>query len=170
MYSRREIYTLYLYYTIHTMPILYHTHDVYTISYTLYHIYYHRQQATMMRKNPQMVRDSQPAFNNMTNEQIMAYADQLEQVSGSWTRVDGHQAQPLLLPSIPNFGFLINIPTPFISTPRYINPFISIYHSCISKQAASDPEMMKEVEKMSKLSNVDRNALQSIQDGVTGNR
>jgi hypothetical protein len=72
-----------------------------------------KQQATMMRQNPDMMRNMQPAFKNMTDEQIRAYADQLE-------------------------------------------------------LAASDPSMMKEMEKMSKLSTSDRSALQSIQDGLTG--
>ncbi len=40
-----------------------------------------RQQADMMRKNPGMVRNAQPAFKNMTDEQIRSYADQLELVS-----------------------------------------------------------------------------------------
>lgn len=40
-----------------------------------------REQADLMRKNPDMVRRSNPAFSKMTNQQIHAYADQLEQAS-----------------------------------------------------------------------------------------
>lgn len=40
-----------------------------------------RQQASMMRKNPGLVRKSQPAFAHLTDEQIRQYADQLELVS-----------------------------------------------------------------------------------------
>lgn len=40
-----------------------------------------RQQAALMRKNPGLVRKAQPAFANLTDEQIKAYADQLEMVS-----------------------------------------------------------------------------------------
>jgi hypothetical protein len=39
-----------------------------------------RQQAKMMRENPQMVRNAQASFANMTDEQIRSYADQLETV------------------------------------------------------------------------------------------
>lgn len=38
------------------------------------------------------------------------------------------------------------------------------------EQAAADPAMMKEMEKMSKLSDSDRSSLQNIQEGLTGNR
>eukprot|EP01038_Epipyxis_sp_PR26KG_P011909 gene11909-15933_t len=72
-----------------------------------------RQNAAMMRRDPAMVRRSQPAFANMTDEQIKQYADQLE-------------------------------------------------------QAAADPAMMKEVERMAKLSSEDRTDLQNIQEGLTG--
>jgi len=34
----------------------------------------------MMRNNPSLVRQSNPAFKNMTDEQIRQYADQMEQV------------------------------------------------------------------------------------------
>lgn len=40
-----------------------------------------RQQAEMMRRNPGMVRNAQPAFKNMTDAEIRSYADQLEMVS-----------------------------------------------------------------------------------------
>jgi hypothetical protein len=40
-----------------------------------------RQQAAMMRKNPGLVRKAQPAFANLTDEQIREYANQLEIVS-----------------------------------------------------------------------------------------
>jgi hypothetical protein len=40
-----------------------------------------RQQAAMMRKNPSLVRKAQPAFANLTDEQIKEYANQLEIVS-----------------------------------------------------------------------------------------
>lgn len=72
-----------------------------------------RQQASMMRKNPNMVRKANAAFSKMTDEQIRAYADQLD-------------------------------------------------------QAASNPEMMKEVERMSRLSEGERLQLQSIQEGLSG--
>lgn len=72
-----------------------------------------RQQAALMRKNPGMVRKAQPAFAHLTDEQIKAYADQLE-------------------------------------------------------MAAADPNILKEVEKMSKLSADDRGLLQQIQEGLTG--
>jgi hypothetical protein len=39
-----------------------------------------RQQAAMMRKNPAMVRKANPAFSNMTDDQIRQYADHIEQV------------------------------------------------------------------------------------------
>jgi hypothetical protein len=39
-----------------------------------------RQQAAMMRRNPDMVRKAQPAFAHLTDQQIREYADQLEQV------------------------------------------------------------------------------------------
>jgi hypothetical protein len=39
-----------------------------------------RQQAAMIRKNPAMVRRANDMFKNFTDEQIKAYADQLEQV------------------------------------------------------------------------------------------
>lgn len=60
-----------------------------------------------------MVRKANPAFANMTNQQIFEYANHME-------------------------------------------------------QTASDPEMMKEVLKMSKLSNTERTDLQSIQEGLSG--
>jgi hypothetical protein len=34
----------------------------------------------MIRKDPQSIRKANPAFANISDEQIMAYADQLEQV------------------------------------------------------------------------------------------
>jgi hypothetical protein len=37
----------------------------------------------MIRKDPQSIRKANPAFANISDEQIMAYADQLEQVF-SW--------------------------------------------------------------------------------------
>ena len=75
-----------------------------------------RQQASMMRKNPAMVRKAQPqVFGQLSDQQIREYADQLEQM-------------------------------------------------------ASDPNMLKEVEKMSKMSNDDRTILQSIQEGLTGTK
>lgn len=39
-----------------------------------------KQQAAMLRSNPQLVRQSQPAFANYTDEQIRQIADQLDQV------------------------------------------------------------------------------------------
>jgi hypothetical protein len=42
-----------------------------------------RQQAAVMRKDPGMVKRMNPAFANMSDEQIRAYADQLEQVPRS---------------------------------------------------------------------------------------
>lgn len=39
-----------------------------------------RTQASMIRKNPDLVRRSQPMFANMSDDQIRAYADQIEQV------------------------------------------------------------------------------------------
>ena len=39
-----------------------------------------KQQAAMIRKDPAMVRRANPAFARMSDEQIKAYADQLEQV------------------------------------------------------------------------------------------
>lgn len=39
-----------------------------------------RQQASMMRKQPHLVRKANAAFANMTDEQIRQYADQLDQV------------------------------------------------------------------------------------------
>ena len=42
-----------------------------------------RTQASMIRKNPELVRRSQPMFANMSDDQIRAYADQIEQV---WDR------------------------------------------------------------------------------------
>jgi hypothetical protein len=74
-----------------------------------------KQQAAMLRSNPQLVRQSQPAFANYTDEQIRQIADQLD-------------------------------------------------------QAASDPNSMEEVERMFKLSNDDRGALQKIQEGLSGVR
>jgi len=38
-----------------------------------------RSQAAMIRKNPDLVRKSQPMFANMSDEQIRAYADHIEQ-------------------------------------------------------------------------------------------
>ena len=40
-----------------------------------------RQQAAMIRKNPDLVRRSQPAFSKMTDAEIRQYADQLEQAA-----------------------------------------------------------------------------------------
>lgn len=74
-----------------------------------------RQQAMMIRKDPGMVRRHNPAFVNMTDDQIRAYADQLE-------------------------------------------------------QAAADPNMMKEVERMSRMSTGERDQLQLIQEGLQGVR
>ena len=39
-----------------------------------------RQQAAIIRKDPQSIRRANPAFEKMSDEQIRAYADQLEQV------------------------------------------------------------------------------------------
>ena len=39
-----------------------------------------RQQAAVMRKDPQSIRRANPQFEKMTDEQIRAYADQLDQV------------------------------------------------------------------------------------------
>jgi hypothetical protein len=39
------------------------------------------QQAAFMRKNPDAVRKAQPAFANLTDEQIKSYADQLEETA-----------------------------------------------------------------------------------------
>jgi hypothetical protein len=72
-----------------------------------------RQQAQMMRSNPDMVRKANGAMANMTDEQIRQYADQLE-------------------------------------------------------QAASDPTMMKEIERMSKMSTTEREKMQMIQEGLSG--
>ena len=72
-----------------------------------------RQQAVMIRKDPAMVRKANAALANMSDDQIRAYADQLE-------------------------------------------------------QAASDPNMMKEVERMSRLSPAEREQLQLIQEGLQG--
>lgn len=74
-----------------------------------------RQQASMIRKNPELLRKAQPSFASLTDEQIRQYADQLD-------------------------------------------------------QAANDPSMLKEVERMSKLSDEERNILQTIQEGVSGVR
>lgn len=74
-----------------------------------------REQAIMMRKNPDVVRRANPAFAAMTDEQIRQYADQLE-------------------------------------------------------LAAADPNMLKEIEKMSKLSEKDRKRLTDIQEGLSGMR
>jgi hypothetical protein len=74
-----------------------------------------RQQASMIRKDPGMVRRHNPAFVNMSDDQIRAYADQLE-------------------------------------------------------QAASDPNMMKEVERMSRMSTGEREQLVLIQEGLQGLR
>ena len=43
-----------------------------------------RQQASLIRKNPDAVRRANPVFAKMTNEQICAYADQLEQVDDGY--------------------------------------------------------------------------------------
>jgi len=67
----------------------------------------------MIRKNPDLVRKSQPMFANMTDDQIRAYADHIE-------------------------------------------------------QAASDPNMMREVERMGKLPVEDRQQLQRLQEGLSG--
>jgi hypothetical protein len=72
-----------------------------------------RQQANMMRQNPAAVRKAQPAFATLTDEQIRAYADQLE-------------------------------------------------------QTANDPNMMKEVERMSQLGDDDRKLVSNIQQGLSG--
>jgi hypothetical protein len=74
-----------------------------------------KEQASMMRKNPDLVRRSNPAFLKMSNAQIIAYADHIE-------------------------------------------------------KAASDPAMMKEIEKMSKLSSTERDQIQSLQEGLSGAR
>lgn len=74
-----------------------------------------REQASMMRKNPDLVRRSNPAFLKMSNAQIIAYADHIE-------------------------------------------------------KAASDPAMMKEIEKMSKLTNSERDQVQLLQEGLSGVR
>lgn len=72
-----------------------------------------REQAAFIRKNPDLLRRAQPAFANLTDEQVRQYADQLE-------------------------------------------------------QAANDPAMLKEVERMSKMTDSERTLLQSIQEGVAG--
>lgn len=43
-----------------------------------------RTQAAMIRKNPDLVRKSQPMFAKMTDDQIRAYADQIEQVNATF--------------------------------------------------------------------------------------
>eukprot|EP00596_Hydrurales_sp_CCMP1899_P010581 CAMPEP_0119034940 /NCGR_PEP_ID=MMETSP1177-20130426/1953_1 /TAXON_ID=2985 /ORGANISM="Ochromonas sp, Strain CCMP1899" /LENGTH=315 /DNA_ID=CAMNT_0006992779 /DNA_START=595 /DNA_END=1542 /DNA_ORIENTATION=+ len=67
----------------------------------------------MIRKDPDFIRKANPIFQKMSDEQIRAYADQLE-------------------------------------------------------QAASDPNMMKEVQRNSQLSPKEREQLQSIQEGLQG--
>jgi len=74
-----------------------------------------RQQAQMMRQQPAAVRKSNPAFANMTDAQILQYADQIA-------------------------------------------------------KAAEDPEMMKEMARMSKMSDKDRSHLTMLQEGLTGAR
>jgi hypothetical protein len=74
-----------------------------------------RQQAQTMRQHPAQVRRSNPAFKNMTDAQILLYADQIE-------------------------------------------------------KAADDPDMMKEMARMSKMSDKDRGHLTMLQEGLTGNR
>lgn len=74
-----------------------------------------KEQAKLMRKNPELVRQSNPMFSKMTNQQIIAYADQLD-------------------------------------------------------KAASDPNMMKEIEKMSTMSSHERDQIQFIQEGLSGQR
>mmetsp|Transcript_10254 Transcript_10254/g.9922 ORF Transcript_10254/g.9922 Transcript_10254/m.9922 type:complete len:329 (+) Transcript_10254:71-1057(+) len=72
-----------------------------------------RKQAAMIRKDPSSIRKANPAFATISDEQIMAYADQLE-------------------------------------------------------QAAGDPNMMKEVERMAQLTPKERLQLQTIQEGLQG--
>ena len=74
-----------------------------------------RQQAIMMRKNPEMVRRSNAALAGFSDAQIFEYADQLE-------------------------------------------------------KAAKDPEMLKEIMKVSRLSTDDRDRLQKFQEGLSGAR
>lgn len=72
-----------------------------------------REQARMMREQPNAVRRANAMFEKMTDEQIRQYADQIE-------------------------------------------------------QAASDPAMMEEMTRMARMSPRDRNALQHIQEGLSG--
>jgi hypothetical protein len=74
-----------------------------------------RQQAIMMRKNPDMVRRSNAALAGYSDAQIIEYADQLE-------------------------------------------------------KAAKDPDMLKEIMKVSRLSTDDRERLQKFQEGLSGVR
>jgi hypothetical protein len=74
-----------------------------------------REQARMMREQPNAVRRANAMFEKMTDEQIRQYADQIE-------------------------------------------------------QAASDPAMMQEMARMAKMSPRDRNALQHIQEGLSGSK
>jgi hypothetical protein len=74
-----------------------------------------RQQATMMRQNPDLVRQSNPAFANMSDKEIKQYADHLE-------------------------------------------------------KAADDPASMREIEKMASLPASQREKIQQLQEGVSGQR
>jgi hypothetical protein len=74
-----------------------------------------KQQAKMMRENPNLVRQSNAAFANMTDKQIEEYAEHLE-------------------------------------------------------KAADDPNAMREIEKMASLPSSQRDRIQQLQEGISGQR
>ena len=130
-----------------------------------------RQQAKMMREQPNAVRKANAMFANMTDAQIRQYADQIEQVCLHFA------CSPLHTPSntLCQHGCAPTLPT--LCAPQNAHTLYRYEHMSFTcafmltaspqfqtqLQAAADPQMLQEMAKMAQMPAKDRDQLQHIQ-------